>query len=76
MGWDIIIRNADDAPVCSAIDAGYTKKTAEANARLIASAPELLATLEWAVSCQPSDDSCAGWVSDARAAIAKAKGRS
>jgi len=46
-----------------------------ANANLIAAAPDLLEALKWAVSHQPSDDSCEPWASDARAAIAKAEGR-
>ena len=44
----------------------------KANARLIAAAPELLEALEWAVD-NPHDD--AYWISQARAAIAKAKGK-
>lgn len=44
----------------------------EANAKLIAAAPELLEALKLAVSNQPKDDSCEAWVSDAKAAIAKA----
>ena len=43
----------------------------EANARLIAAAPDLLEALEWAVD-NPHDD--AYWISQARAAIAKATG--
>ena len=37
-------------------------------------AADLLAALEEAVSRQPKDDSCDVWVSDARAAIARARG--
>lgn len=44
----------------------------EANARLIAAAPDLLSALEWAVNSQPEDAD--SWVTEARAAIAKAKG--
>ena len=47
------------------------KIVGEANARLIAAAPELLEALEWAVD-NPHDD--AYWISQARAAIAKATG--
>ena len=43
----------------------------ENDVRLIAAAPELLEALEWAVD-NPHDD--AYWISQARAAIAKAKG--
>jgi len=43
----------------------------DANARLMAAAPDLLNMLEIAVSYAGPTD---GWVSDARAAIAKAKG--
>ena len=43
----------------------------KANASLIAAAPELLEALEWAVD-NPHDD--AYWISQARAAIRKAKG--
>ena len=45
---------------------------AKANGLLIAAAPELLEALEWAVD-NPHDD--AYWISQARAAIAKAKGK-
>ncbi len=47
----------------------------DANARLFAAAPDLLEALKSAVRMQPRDDSCDPWVSDARAAIAKAEGR-
>ena len=43
----------------------------EANARLIAAAPELLEALKWAVD-NPNDD--AYWIEQARAAILKATG--
>jgi hypothetical protein len=46
----------------------------EANARLIAASPDLLEALEWAVNSQPEDADL--WVTDARAAIAKARGQS
>jgi len=49
----------------------WVNRNAEANARLISAAPELLEALEWAVD-NPHDD--AYWISQARAAIAKAKG--
>jgi hypothetical protein len=44
----------------------------KANHQLIVAAPELLEALKLAVSNQPKDDSCEAWVSDAKAAIAKA----
>lgn len=46
----------------------------EADAKLISAAPDLLEALKYALSYQPKDDSCDPWASDARAAIAKAKG--
>ena len=46
----------------------------EANARLIAAAPELLAALEWAVETADTEQYEADWYAAARAAIAKAKG--
>jgi len=48
-----------------------TTSERDANAMLISAAPELLEALEWAVD-NPHDD--AYWISQARAAIAKAKG--
>lgn len=55
---------------------GISRYEAEANARLISSAPDLLEALKHALVYQPKDDSCDPWVSDARAAIAKAEGAS
>jgi hypothetical protein len=46
----------------------------EANARLIAAAPDLLAALEWAVDTADAEQYEADWYADARMAIAKAKG--
>jgi hypothetical protein len=45
-----------------------------ANARLIATAPEMLDALEWAVETADSEQYEASWYASARAAIAKAKG--
>lgn len=47
---------------------------AEANARLIAAAPDILAALEWAVETADTEQYEADWYAAARAAIAKAKG--
>ena len=44
--YDTLIRNRDNDPVASTNFAGYYPKTAAANARLIAAAPELLAALK------------------------------
>jgi hypothetical protein len=49
-------------------------ETTEANARLIAAAPDLLAALEYIVAWNPSDWSAEKARDLARAAIAKAKG--
>ncbi len=46
VGWDIIIRSANNDPICSVGLAGYMKKKAMANARLIAAAPELMAACQ------------------------------
>lgn len=47
---DIVIRNAQRDPVARGYSSGWDKPTARANARLIASAPELLATLKIALA--------------------------
>lgn len=47
---------------------------ADANARLIASAPELLAALEYVLNCAEADGWSEFMLGQARAAIAKAKG--
>ena len=80
--WDGIIRwSRNRDPICSVFMAGYMAKEAEANARLIAAAPELLAALErLSAGMDSSNDSRplvkAGEIRAARAAIAKAKERS
>jgi hypothetical protein len=58
-------------------DAGCTCFTAEdvGNARLIASAPDLLSALEWLADCAADMGADAIQLRDARAAIAKAKGQ-
>jgi len=45
-----------------------------ANARLIAAAPDLLAALEWMVSAYTDEDDSGPFIQRARAAIAKATG--
>ena len=73
--YDLIIRSANNDPVCSVIYAGYSKAEAKANARLIAAAPELLEELknvmDRLVDKNETDDSAI----NARAAIAKAEGQ-
>jgi hypothetical protein len=46
----------------------------DADARLIATATELLEALEWAVEAADAEQYEASWYASARAAIAKAKG--
>lgn len=60
------------APYASSDDTAYEEPLPVAH--LIAAAPELYEALEHAVASQPQDDSCEAWVSDARAALAKARG--
>ena len=47
----------------------------EAHTNLIAAAPDLLAALQWAVEAADTEQYEADWYADARAAIAKAKGK-
>ena len=68
------VENAEGAGVCAL----YADKTADANAALIAAAPELLAT----VKAMIDNSGCSTWnerapkvFAMARAAIAKAEGR-
>lgn len=78
--YDLIIRSANNDPVCSVIYAGYSKTEAKANARLIAAAPELLEALNlcthhgggWA-SDDPRSFLPLAVLNKARAAIAKAE---
>lgn len=58
--------------------AGLTFSATKADAHLIAAAPDLLEALELAVTLDRSaaDGDESIWVTDARAAIAKAKGQS
>ena len=48
--YDLIIRSANNDPVCSVIYAGYSKTEAKANAQLIAAAPALLEALKSVVA--------------------------
>lgn len=43
--YDIVIRDSNNSPVALGVVAGYLLREAEANARLIAAAPELLDVL-------------------------------
>ena len=67
---------SDDIPgplVCTPADNGYT----QANAHLIAAAPDLLAALKEIVAgISVGTDPDHPWIKEARAAIAKAEGRS
>ena len=68
--YDTLIRNRDNDPVASTNFAGYYPKTAAANARLIAAAPELLAALKRMIfdwDGEPED------ISEAQDAIRKAE---
>ena len=81
-----VVRSADGLPVAQAcvgrwskdFDTHRTNKTdpGEANARLIASAPELLAALEFCVDALNTEAGglYKAHIEQARAAIAKAKG--
>lgn len=51
-----VIRNRENHPVTMTCYAGYTRRTGDANARLIAAAPELLAALEQALAVIGSDE--------------------
>lgn len=48
--WDAIIRNRDNDPVACVGMAGYAQNTSEANARLIAAAPDMLEELRDALA--------------------------
>lgn len=71
------VLNVDHGMLTHEICSGYIMIAAiyvdhdSPDAHLLAAAPELLEALEWAVD-NPHDD--AYWISQARAAIAKAKG--
>jgi hypothetical protein len=47
--WDSIIRGSNGEPVASSLAAGYPERESEANARLIAAAPDLLKALKTAI---------------------------
>ena len=67
--------NADEVMYVAAknFDTISPSQTLEANARLIAAAPDLLDALEWLVQDEPADSAKKG-VIYARAVIAKARG--
>ena len=60
-GFDGIIRNADNDPVASVGFAGYSERTAFANALLIAAAPDLLAATKAFVAWLESDNNGPGY---------------
>lgn len=77
--WDCIIRGPDNGPIASTFVAGYAKRTAKANAQIIASAPEMYEALKEiveAVARTTSGEVCQlGDFSAARDALAKASGK-
>ena len=73
--YDLIIRSANNDPVCSVIYAGYSKTEAKANARLIAAAPELLEALKELCDVTDTNDYNEAAFFKAEAAIAKAEGQ-
>ena len=75
----VLARLQNNPDVSESCVSGYKTALAEVKCAapmspVYAAAPALLDALEWAESNQPKDDSCETWVSDARAALAKAKG--
>ena len=73
-------RDGDAVAITGDITDPETKQPSEANAQLIAAAPDLLEALKWIMSecrvfCQDSMDIDDGAVYSAREAIAKAEGR-
>ena len=69
----------DDVAICAEVIDPLTQKPSEANARLIAAAPELLDVLKRAVrrleiAHKNGDTIMSQWIFDARDAIAKATG--
>lgn len=80
-GYDQIIRDENNNPICSVFLAGWDKKSAASHARLIASAPKLLAALEEFIRLYDESELLASdggelvaAVHDARAAIAESTG--
>jgi hypothetical protein len=86
MATDPGFGNGEIALVARFNSQGYARDNWESNARLIARAPDLLAALEWVVTCcdpnNPSEMDDGGLrdqehaIERARAAIARAKGES
>ena len=53
--WDAIIRSKEKRdPICSVFMAGYMAKEADANARLIAAAPDMLMALKYVMDDEPN----------------------
>lgn len=78
--YDCVIRNAENDPVCVGVVAGYSKRTARANARLMAAAPEMLEALKaflraWRSPPTGNFEERGEAYEAARTAIAKAEGR-
>ena len=72
--WDAIVRNHENDPVASVGMAGYTKATGQANARLIAAAPEMLEALKATVVNVDTLRFTLPSIDRVLAAIAKAEG--
>ena len=71
--WDAIIRNRDNDPVACVGMAGYTEATGQANAHLIAAAPDMLEALK---KLQDSEyETVDEFFLITNAAIAKAEGK-
>lgn len=76
-GYDQVIRDDQNNPICSLLLVGWDKKSQREHARLIAAAPDLLMALLWLVGLaeeRPADsnEQIILALAAARAAIAKA----
>lgn len=74
-GKDYVVASVEESRLGWHEDRLCESSECGANAKLIAAAPELLTTLKKAVDAHDYDGR-EGWVADAKAAIAKAEGRS